>query len=413
MEIVNTCIIGGGAAGMMAAIVLARAGISVTILEKNEKTCKKLYITGKGRCNLTNDCLPQEFLNNVVNGAKFVRSSIYRFTSQDTMAFFEDMGVELIVERGNRVFPKTEKSATITDALRNEIKKLNVNVELNAPVIEIKNDDIFHILCGNGVKVDAKNVLLCTGGMTYPLTGSTGDGYTIAKQFGHTIVTPVGGLNSIVLKEDVKSLEGVSLKNVKLFAYAPKRIAAEFGEMLFTSNGVSGPIALTISSLINRLDNVELVLDLKPALDEETLNARILREIEDRKNLDIKNVVRSMMPEKLVHYVLKEAKIDETKKANSITKEERIRLYQTIKGIRFHVKKLSPIEEAVITSGGVSTNEINPGTMESKLVNGLYFAGEIIDVDALTGGFNLQIAFATAQSAANAIIKNNNVEENA
>ncbi len=411
MEVINTCIIGGGASGMMCAIVLARASISVTILEKNEKTCKKVYITGKGRCNLTNDCLPQEFLNNVVNGAKFLRSSIYRFTSQDTMAFFEDMGVELITERGNRVFPKTEKSATITDALRGEVKNLKVNVELNSAVTKIyKDKEVFHILCGSKEYL-ATNVILCTGGMSYPLTGSTGDGYTIAKQFGHSIITPVAALNSIVLKEDVKSLEGVSLKNVKLFAYAPKRIAAEFGEMLFTSDGVSGPIALTISSLINRLDNVELVLDLKPALDEETLNARILREIESRKNVDIKNVVRSMMPEKLVHYVLKEAGIEETKKANSITKEERIKLYQTIKGIRFHVKKLSPIEEAVVTSGGVSTNEINPGTMESKLIDNLYFAGEIIDVDALTGGFNLQIAFSTAQAAANAIIKKNSVEE--
>ena len=408
MAIVNTCIIGGGASGMFAAILLARAGVETTILEKSEKTCKKVYITGKGRCNLTNDTLPQEVLNNVVNGSKFLRSAMYKFTPQDTMSFFEDLGVELVVERGNRVFPKSGKSASITDALRGEVKALKVNVEVDSEVTNIsKNEDVFHIEYGKNKWLDARNVLICTGGMSYPLTGSTGDGYTFAKKFGHSIVTPVPALNSIVLKEDVKALEGISLKNVKMHAYTTKRVASEFGEMLFTDDGISGPIVLTISSLINRLDNVSLVLDLKPALDEEQLNARLLREFDIAKNSDIKNVMKELLPERLILYVLKEAGIDPSKKVNNITKEERIRLIKALKGLRFNVKKISSIESATVTSGGVETTEINPGTMESKLVNGLYFAGEVIDVDAFTGGFNLQIAFSTAYVAANAIIKNN------
>ena len=413
MELVNTCIIGGGAAGLFAAITLARAGVDVIVLEKEEKTIKKVYITGKGRCNLTNDCLPQEFLNNVVNGNKFMRSAIFHFTPQNTMSFFEELGVDLIVDIGNRVFPKSGKSASITDALRNEVKKLKIKVKLDSPVKSIeKKENFFHINYAENAVLDARNVIICTGGMSYPLTGSTGDGYIFAKAFGHTIIPPVPALNSIELVEDVKSLEGISLKNVRLNSYTPKKVSSEFGELLFTNTGVSGPISLTTSSQINRLENVSLTLDLKPALNEEQLNARILRELDNSKNTDIKNIMKTLLPERLILYVLTEAGIDPNKKANSITKEERIRLYTTLKSLRFNVKKISSIESATVTSGGISLNEINPSTMESKLVNGLYFSGEVMDIDAYTGGFNLQVAFSTAYLAAKAIIKNNQEDTN-
>lgn len=391
---------------MMASIVLARGGADVALVEKNEKFGKKLYITGKGRCNLTNDCELDDMFANVVHGEKFLRSSLYGFTPQDTMAFFEDSGLKLVVERGNRVFPFSQKSSDVIKTLQIEIANLKVKTYLGTEVKEIKkNADGFKVVtpweCIEGDKV-----VVATGGMSYPSTGSTGDGYAFARAFGLKIVEPRQALVPIIVKQNVSALQGISLKNVNLCAIDEngKKIASEFGEMLFTNRGLSGPIALTISSYINRKQNVRLSLDLKPALDEITLDKRILRDFDERKNQDIKNVTRALLPERLNAYVLKCANIVESKKVNEITKQERAKLVETIKNLRFDVSSLAPFSEAIVTAGGVDLKCLKP-TCECKDVEGLYFVGETIDVDALTGGFNLQLAFATAVCAAKDILK--------
>ena len=402
----RVCVVGAGAAGTVASIVLARAGADVVLVEKNEKIGKKLYITGKGRCNLTNDCEIQEFFENIVNGEKFLRSSIYGFQPKDTMKFFEDLGVELVVERGNRVFPLSGKSSDIIRALANEIERLNVTLKLNTEVKEIrKNKDKFEVLTP-WEKIECDKVVVATGGISYKSTGSTGDGYVFARAFGHQIIEPKQALCPLLVNENVASLQGISLKNVNLTAYdaSGNVIASEFGEMMFTSRGITGPIVLTISSLVNRKSKVTLSLDLKPALDEKTLDARILRDFDERKNQDLKNVTRALLPERLNLYVLKCAGLKESKKVNEVTKEERKSLVDTLKNLRFTVSGLASFDEAVVTSGGVSLKNLKP-TCESRLESGLYFVGETIDIDALTGGFNLQLAFATAVSAAKDILK--------
>ena len=402
----RVCVIGAGAAGMMASVFLAREGADVIIVEKNEKFGKKLYITGKGRCNLTNDCELADLFRNVVRGEKFLRSSLYGFTPQNTMSFFEDLGLKLVVERGNRVFPFSQKSSDVIKALQVEIENLGVDVKLGEEVKQIKKtDDGFCVVTAwENVKCD--KVVVATGGMSYPSTGSTGDGYAFAKSFGLKIVEPRQALVPIIVSQKVSALQGISLKNVNLCANDEngKEIASEFGEMLFTNRGLSGPIALTISSYINRKQSVVLSLDLKPALDENTLDRRILRDFDERKNQDIKNVTRALLPERLNAYVLKCAGIAENKKVNEITKEERAKLVKTIKNLRFDVQSLAPFTEAIVTSGGVDLKCLKP-TCESKDVEGLYFVGETVDIDALTGGFNLQLAFATAVCAARDIIK--------
>ena len=402
----RVCVIGAGAAGMTASVFLAREGADVILVEKNEKFGKKLYITGKGRCNLTNDCELADLFQNVVRGEKFLRSSLYGFTPQNTMSFFEDLGLKLVVERGNRVFPFSQKSSDVIKALQIEIENLGVDVKLGTEVKQIKKtDDGFCVVTAwENIKCD--KVVVATGGMSYPSTGSTGDGYAFAKSFGLKIVEPRQALAPIIVKQNVSALQGISLKNVNLCANDENgtEIASEFGEMLFTNRGLSGPIALTISSYINRKQNVVLFLDLKPALDENTLDRRVLRDFDERKNQDIKNVTRALLPERLNAYVLKCAGIAESKKVNEITKEERAKLVKTIKNLRFDVQSLAPFTEAIVTSGGVDLKCLKP-TCESKDVEGLYFVGETIDVDALTGGFNLQLAFATAVCAARDIIK--------
>ena len=391
---------------MMASIVLARGGADVALVEKNEKFGKKLYITGKGRCNLTNDCELDDMFANVVHGEKFLRSSLYGFTPQDTMAFFEDSGLKLVVERGNRVFPFSQKSSDVIKTLQIEIANLKVKTYLGTEVKEIrKNADGFKVVTP-WESLECDKVVVATGGMSYPSTGSTGDGYAFARAFGLKIVEPRQALVPIIVKQNVSALQGISLKNVNLCAIDEngKEIASEFGEMLFTNRGLSGPIALTISSYINRKQNVRLSLDLKPALDEITLDKRILRDFDERKNQDIKNVARALLPERLNAYVLKCANIAESKKVNEITKQERAKLVETIKNLRFDVSSLAPFSEAIVTAGGVDLKGLKP-TCECKDVEGLYFVGETIDVDALTGGFNLQLAFATAVCAARDILK--------
>lgn len=402
----RVCVIGAGASGMMASIVLARGGADVALVEKNEKFGKKLYITGKGRCNLTNDCELDDMFANVVHGEKFLRSSLYGFTPQDTMAFFEDSGLKLVVERGNRVFPFSQKSSDVIKTLQIEIANLKVKTYLGTEVKEIrKNADGFKVVTP-WESLECDKVVVATGGMSYPSTGSTGDGYAFARAFGLKIVEPRQALVPIIVKQNVSALQGISLKNVNLCAIDEngKEIASEFGEMLFTNRGLSGPIALTISSYINRKQNVRLSLDLKPALDENTLDKRILRDFDERKNQDIKNVTRALLPERLNAYVLKCANIAESKKVNEITKQERAKLVETIKNLRFYVSALAPFSEAIVTAGGVDLKGLKP-TCECKDVEGLYFVGETIDVDALTGGFNLQLAFATAVCAARDILK--------
>ena len=402
----RVCVIGAGASGMMASIVLARGGADVALVEKNEKFGKKLYITGKGRCNLTNDCELDDMFANVVHGEKFLRSSLYGFTPQDTMAFFEDSGLKLVVERGNRVFPFSQKSSDVIKTLQIEIANLKVKTYLGTEVKEIrKNADGFKVVTP-WESLECDKVVVATGGMSYPSTGSTGDGYAFARAFGLKIVEPRQALVPIIVKQNVSALQGISLKNVNLCAIDEngKEIASEFGEMLFTNRGLSGPIALTISSYINRKQNVRLSLDLKPALDENTLDKRILRDFDERKNQDIKNVTRALLPERLNTYVLKCANIAESKKVNEITKQERAKLVETIKNLRFDVSSLAPFSEAIVTAGGVDLKGLKP-TCECKDVEGLYFVGETIDVDALTGGFNLQLAFATAVCAARDILK--------
>lgn len=391
---------------MMASIVLARGGADVALVEKNEKFGKKLYITGKGRCNLTNDCELDDMFANVVHGERFLRSSLYGFTPQDTMAFFEDSGLKLVVERGNRVFPFSQKSSDVIKTLQIEIANLKVKTYLGTEVKEIrKNADGFKVVTP-WESLECDKVVVATGGMSYPSTGSTGDGYAFARAFGLKIVEPRQALVPIIVKQNVSALQGISLKNVNLCAIDEngKEIASEFGEMLFTNRGLSGPIALTISSYINRKQNVRLSLDLKPALDENTLDKRILRDFDERKNQDIKNVTRALLPERLNAYVLKCANIAESKKVNEITKQERAKLVETIKNLRFDVSALAPFSEAIVTAGGVDLKGLKP-TCECKDVEGLYFVGETIDVDALTGGFNLQLAFATAVCAARDILK--------
>ncbi len=402
----KVCVVGGGAAGCMAAITLARGGAETCLLEKNEKIGKKIYITGKGRCNLTNDCDIEDLFGHIVHGEKFLRAALYSFTPQDTMEFFENAGLALVSERGNRVFPLSQKSSDVNRTLEKELKRAGVRLSLNCTVQDISAAENGFTVTADKAEARFDRVIVATGGISYPSTGSTGDGYTIAKKFGHKIVTPRQALVPIHVKQPISALRGIALKNVELTAYneSGKRIDGRFGELMFTDRGLSGPIALTLSSYINRTENVRLALDLKPALDSAKLEARILRDFEERKNQDIKNVTRALLPDRLNAYVLKCADIPEFKKVNSVTKEERARLVRILKALVFDVKELAPFTEAVVTSGGVDIKELKP-SCESKLCKGLYFVGETADIDALTGGFNLQLAFATGVAAARDILK--------
>lgn len=387
-------IIGGGPAGMMCAIKAAE-NHQVTIFEKNEKLGKKLFITGKGRCNLTNYCDEREFLRNIVNNSSFMYSSIYSFSPFTTYYYFEELGLPLKVERGNRVFPASDKSSDVIKAYEKKLKALGVKINLNYEVTSIDKVDDKFILNGRE-KFD--KVVIASGGISYKLTGSTGDGYKFAKDFGHKVIDQVPGLIGINLKNNF-SLAGLTLKNVELKVLKDKKILSrEFGEMLFTHRGISGPIVLTTSSKINRLKDFEMYLDLKPALDPEKLDARILRDFHENQNKNLENVMKSLLPRDLIIYVLEGAGISGDKKVNQITKEDRESLVKTIKNFALKFDSLDDIDRAIVTSGGVDVKDIDPKTMESKKVSGLYFIGEVLDLDGLTGGFNIQIANSTGYS---------------
>lgn len=395
-------IIGGGAAGMMASIFAARRGAEVHVYEKNEKTGKKLYITGKGRCNLTNACDMEELLESVKSNKKFLYSAFYGFTNENAMDFFEKEGLKLKVERGNRVFPLSDRSADVLDTLRRSMKQAGVRVHLNTEVKRVlKNDTGFILQLVDGTKDMADKVIVATGGISYESTGSTGDGYRFAEEFGLKVTECCPSLVPFNVREDwVKELQGLSLKNVSiLIKDGKKKLFSDFGEMMFTHFGVTGPLILTASSVCARKireKEVKLYLDLKPALTKEQLDARILREFDANANKQFRNVLPSFLPSKLVSVMYELCGIAPEKRIHDITKEERERFLSCLKELELTVTGLRGYNEAIITKGGVSVKEIDPSTMESKTVPGLYFIGEVLDVDALTGGFNLQIAWATA-----------------
>ena len=402
-------VVGGGAAGLIASGYSAMSGNDTILIEKNEKVGKKIYITGKGRCNVTNAVDPREFLSNVIRGDKFLMSALYSFTPEDMMNVIESYGTPLKVERGNRVFPVSDHSSDIIKALANFAHSCGVDIRLNTDVkdIIIRDNRVGGVILSDGSRIDADKVIVATGGVSYRATGSTGDGYTFARHAGHSIVDIVPSLVGIdVNYEDIASLSGLTLRNVTLSAYRGERLLySNLGEMLFTHTGVSGPLVLSTSAHINRenLKNIKLVIDMKPALDMETLDTRIISDFKKYNNKILLNALVDLMPHSMIEHVIKKAKVDPYKKVNSITKEERMRLVHTIKNFTLYPTKLGDINMAVVTSGGVNTKEINPKNMESKLVSGLHFAGEVMDVDALTGGFNLQIAFSTGYLAGNTL----------
>lgn len=401
-------VIGGGAAGMLAAIIAARNGKQVTLLEKNEKLGKKLFITGKGRCNLTNACDMEDLFRNIVTNHKFLYSSLYGFDNQTTMDFFEGLGLHLKTERGNRVFPESDHSSDVLRVLEQELRKQKVQVKLRTEVKEISVCDsvIQGVVLSDGSKLKADQVIVATGGLSYPSTGSTGDGYRFAKTAGHTIQPCSPSLVPMETEETwCKEIMGLTLKNVSVtLSCGKKKIYEGFGEMLFTHFGVSGPLILSASAYTGKYLNDPLLLkiDLKPALSESQLDERLQRDFFRYQNRQLQNAMDDLLPKKLIPIVIACSQISPDKKVNIITREERLQLVQTLKGLPLHITGFRDYKEAIITRGGVNVKEINPQTMESKLVKGLYFAGEVLDVDALTGGFNLQIAWSTGYAAGNA-----------
>jgi hypothetical protein len=442
-------IIGGGAAGMMAAIAAANnskeKNNSITLLEKNEKLGKKLFITGKGRCNVTNACETEKIFDNVMEHPKFLYSAVYGFDNQAVMEFFEEEGCRLKIERGQRVFPESDHSSDIIRVLERKMKKLGVNVLLDTEVkkirvtsidedsapnekksgkkklkytSEIKGVEIYNIATKKQSFIEADRLIIATGGCSYVLTGSTGDGYRFAKDLGHTVVTTSPSLVPFAIKEKwCYDLQGLSLRNVRASVEVDGReIYSDFGEMLFTHYGVSGPLILSASShYVHYLDkakqdinDVKLYIDLKPALTHEQLDKRVLREFDENKNKQFKNVITSLFPAKLAPIMPSLADINPEKQVNEVTKEERERFVKVIKHMELTITGIRDYNEAIITKGGIATNEISPSTMESKLVKNLYFAGEVIDLDALTGGFNLQIAWSTGYLAGKSAVEKEN-----
>lgn len=384
---------------MMAAIKSSEKS-KVILLEKNEKLGKKLYITGKGRCNVTNANDLEDFFENITQNPYFLYSSLYSFTNLDTMDFFAKRGVNLKVERGNRVFPESDKSSDIINALVKELISRNVTIRTNSKVkgFEMHNSSIDSVILENGEKIKGDYYILCTGGLSYPQTGSTGDGFVFAKKFGHNIINPFPALVPLEVKEDwIKDLQGLSLKNVefKIFDESNKKIYSDFGEMLFTHFGVSGPVVLSASRIVNDKKNLRISINLKPALSEQELDKRIQNDFNKYINKDFRNSLNDLLPQKLINTVISLSKIDPLKKVNLITKDERKKLLNVLQNFTLNIKGTRPIEEAIVTAGGIDTKEIDPSTMKSKLINNLSFAGEIIDVDAYTGGYNIQIALST------------------
>ena len=403
----NVIVVGGGAAGMMAAIFAARNGQNVTLLEKNEKLGKKIFITGKGRCNITNASEIEDLFSAVISNPKFLYSGFYSFTNDQVIHFFEELGVATKIERGNRVFPVSDHSSDVIAALARVMQHLKVKVQLHCEVKEllINNErEIKGVRLANGKKMTADAVVVATGGISYPSTGSTGDGYRFARNCGHKVTELFPSLVPMEVKEwYAKELQGLSLKNIEIhITDGKKKLYDEFGEMLFTHYGVTGPVILSASSIVGKtLEKKELVLhiDLKPALTEEQLDKRLLREFEANHNKQFKNAIDSLLPAKLRPVIIELSGIEEEKKVHEITKEERLNLLRLIKDFHMTLTGLRGYNEAIITKGGISVKEIDPGTMESKLIKNLYFAGEVLDLDAVTGGYNLQIAWSTGYLA--------------
>ena len=401
----RVAVIGAGAAGMMAAITAAEAGADVTLFERNDRVGKKLRITGKGRCNVTNNCDNNEFLSNVPTNPRFLYASLSRFSTADTMAFFEDAGVPLKTERGKRVFPISDRAADIVSAMERRCREAGVTlVHRRVRGLIIEDSSVVGLKYGDGEEnFDA--VIVCTGGRSYSMTGSDGDGYRFATEAGHTVTSLHPSLVPLVAEGKLcASLQGLSLKNVSLtikMAESAKVVYEDFGEMLFTHYGITGPLVLSASAHLSDITpgKYEAYIDLKPALDEKTLDARILSDFSKYQNRDLINALDDLLPQKMIAPYIGLCGIDPRKKVNSITREEREKMVHILKGIRVKLNGFRPIEEAIVTRGGVSVKEIDPKTMQSKLVEGLYFAGEVLDVDAYTGGFNLQIAFSTATVA--------------
>ena len=407
-------VIGGGPAGMMSAITASQNGNEVILLEKMERLGRKLLITGKGRCNITSSLPIQEFIQNIPGNGQFLYSAFNNYTNTDIINFLKSEGLEVKEERGKRIFPITDKSLDVLKCFEKKLKALNVKIEYNAEVVSIKKDlDRFEVELKNGTILNSNKVIIATGGKSYPLTGSTGDGYKLAKQLGHTVTSIKPSLVPFEAydKKTCKELQGLSLKNVGIeFKDIEKNkvIYEDFGEMLFTHFGVSGPTILSGSAHLVRYKNIEdllknkkiiLKIDFKPALSEEKLDKRILRDFDEEKNKELKHSLDKLLPKKLIPVIIEKSEINPEKRVNEITKQERKILVNLLKNFELEISKFRPIEEAIITSGGINIKEINPKTMESKIVPGLYFAGEIIDVDGYTGGFNLQIAYSTGFTA--------------
>lgn len=399
-------VVGGGAAGMMAAVTAARNGKKVRLIEKNEKLGKKLFITGKGRCNITNAADIEDLFSAVVSNPKFLYSSFYSMTNDQVIDFFEELGVKTKVERGGRVFPESDHSSDVIRALEQEMKRLGIEIRLRAEAEEILAEDgrVTGVRLSSGKELHADAVIIATGGISYPSTGSTGDGYRFARECGHKVTDLSPALVPMEVKEwYARELMGLSLRNVEIrITDGKKKLYEEFGEMLFTHYGVTGPVILSASSIVGkklREHPLTLHIDLKPALTEEQLDKRMLREFESNHNRQFKNAVDSLFPSKLKPVIVELSGIQEDKKVNEVTKEERLHFVRLIKDFSMTLTGMRGYNEAIITKGGVSVKEIDPGTMESKLVNGLYFAGEVLDLDAVTGGYNLQIAWSTGYLA--------------
>lgn len=403
----DAVIIGGGAAGSFCAITAARRGLSVIVLEPNEKIGRKLRITGKGRCNVTNNSDIRTVMNHIPDHSRFLYGALTRFSPEDTMQFYEDLGIPLKTERGNRVFPVSDNANDIADALQNELRRLGVTIIHEKAVDLITEDGRICAVDTSNQRIQTDRCVIATGGKSYPKTGSDGSGYRLASKLGHSIVSPLPSLVPLVSDDRCcAELQGLSLRNIELSAFEDdKSIYRERGEMLFSHFGITGPLVLSASAHMRHFGTAEykVILDLKPALDEKTLDLRILRDFSKYQNKAIRNALGDLLPKAMIPVILSRIAVPGGKPVHEITKEERKKLVHELKNFTITINGTRPIEEAVVTAGGVSTDEINPRTMESKLVSGLYFAGEIMDLDAYTGGYNLQIAWSTANLAGNSL----------
>lgn len=410
----NVVVVGGGPAGMIAGITSAEEGNNVILVEKNSSLGNKLKITGKGRCNLTFDGDEEKFRNNIVNSPKFMYSSFSNFNNKDVVDFFNKLGVKTKVERGGRVFPVSDSAMDVVNALKNKLKKENVKIKYNSKVVEIitENEKISGVKLENGTEIACNKCIIATGGKSYSSTGSTGDGYILLDKLGHSIKEIKPGLVPLKSEDKIcKELQGLSLRNVKVSLIDKtnnKILYSEFGEMMFSHFGVTGPVVLSASSKLNTVKNIkekldknqiELVIDLKPALSFEVLDKRIQRDFEKYTNKEFKNSLNDLLPQKLISPIINLSKIDKEKKVHQITREQRENLVNIVKNLKINISGFMPLDMAIVTSGGINTKEINPKTMESKIVKGLYVVGELLDVDAYTGGYNLQIAFSTGVAA--------------